>query len=100
MNLGLFIKSLRVKKELTLHQVCIASNIDSTILSKIERSERLPTIKQLELLSVFFEVSFESLQTKLIAEKIQKEYGINQITINALKMVQEGFVIHMKEKND
>ncbi len=100
MSLGLFIRDLRTEKRLTLHQVCVATNIDSTILSKIERSERLPTIKQLEILSVFFEVSTETLKAKMIAEKISKDYGVNPVTLSALNMVQEGYEKYNKEKND
>ena len=41
--IGQFFRELRNEREETLHQVAVGTDIDSPLLSKIERGERLPT---------------------------------------------------------
>lgn len=101
MSIGLYIKQLRTEKSQTLHQVAVGTNIDATLLSKIERGSRLATEEQIIRIAQFFNISIEVLKAKSIAEKIVKEYGLNEITLNALKLVQEEFLIYNKaNKND
>jgi transcriptional regulator with XRE-family HTH domain len=100
MNIGSYIKHLRTEQNKTLHQVAVGTNIDATLLSKIERSSRFATDEQLRKLAQFFDISLESLQSKAIAEKIIKEYGLNETTVNALHLVQEEFETYKTNKND
>lgn len=100
MNIGLYIKKLRTEQNKTLHQVAIGTNIDATLLSKIERGNRFATNEQLFKLSQFFDIPLETLQTKSIAEKIIKEYGLNEMTFNAIQLLHEEFATHKINKND
>jgi len=100
MNIGSYIKYLRTERKKTLHQVAVDTNIDATLLSKIERSSRFATDEQLCKLAQFFGVPLENLQSKAIAEKIIKEYGLNETTINAIQLVQEEFITYQPNKND
>lgn len=100
MNIGSYIKYLRKEQNKTLHQVAVGTNIDTTLLSKIERGSRFATDEQLSNLAHFFDIPLESLQSKTIAEKIIKEYGLNEITVNALHLVQEEFETYKTAKND
>lgn len=99
MEFGVFIRNLRHKKEVTLHQVAKETDIDSTILSKIERGIRFPTTLQLENLASYFQVEQELLQSKLIAAKIVNKYGLNETTFNALQIVKEEFQKYQKKEN-
>lgn len=96
-DLGQFIRELRKERNLTLHQVAIGVNIDSPMLSKIERSERLATTDQAKRLATFFKVDENSLLAKLMAEKIIKDYGANDLTLNAVVIVQEQIVNYNKK---
>lgn len=98
-ELGQYIKSLRNEQNLTLHQVAKDTDIDMTMLSKIERGERLPTIEQVKRLASFFQLNENELLTKLTAEKIVKDYGINETTLNAVQLVEEQITHYLSQKN-
>lgn len=89
MTIGEYIRTLRHDKEKTLHQVSVKTDIDTPLLSKIERGERLPTKEQINKLSKFYGVDKSLLETKCTAERILKDYGANKITYDAVVMVQE-----------
>jgi transcriptional regulator with XRE-family HTH domain len=96
-DLGQYLRGLRKEKNETLHEVAKGTDIDSPMLSKIERGERLPTAEQLKRLSKFYKVSEESLKVKHTAEKILKEYGINETTYEAIQLVNEQLVEYIKK---
>jgi HTH-type transcriptional regulator, competence development regulator len=98
-ELGQYIKSLRNEQNLTLHQVAKDTDIDMTMLSKIERGERLPTVEQVKRLATFFQLNENELLTKLTAEKIAKDYGINETTLNAVQLVEEQITNYLSQKN-
>ena len=100
MNINLYIKNLRIEQKSTLHQVAVGTNIDGTLLSKIERGERLPTVEQVEKLASFFGILENELKVQFIAEKIIKDYGINDITLRATFLVQEKITIIDNPNND
>lgn len=96
-ELGKYLRGLRKEKEETLHQVSMQTNIDSPMLSKIERGERLPTSEQLKRLAKFYKVSEDSLKVKHTAEKILKEYGANETTYNAIQLVNMQLMSYAKK---
>ena len=89
LELGNSLRHLRQQREETLHQVAVGTDIDSPLLSKIERGERLPTLKQLAKLSAYYGISEEEMKVKYTAQKILKDYGLNQTTYNAILLVNE-----------
>jgi transcriptional regulator with XRE-family HTH domain len=97
-ELGQYIKSLRNEQNLTLHQVAKDTDIDMTMLSKIERGERLPTIEQVKRIATFFQLNENELLSKLTAEKIVKDYGINETTLNAVQLVKEQIANYLSQK--
>lgn len=96
-ELGQYIRTLRIQNKLTLHQVSKEVDIDSPMLSKIERGERLPTTDQLQKLCKFFKISEANLRVMHTAEKIIKEYGVNETTYEAVQMVSEQIVPYLKK---
>jgi len=99
-DLGQYLRDLRKEKEETLHQVSKGTDIDSPMLSKIERGERLPTSEQLKRLAKFYKVSETSLKVKYTAEKILKEYGANETTYDAIQLVNEHLTPYAKKSKD
>lgn len=95
-TIGKFFRELRNERKETLHQVAVGTDIDSPLLSKIERSERLPTSEQLKKLSVYYDVPEEDLRVKHTAEKILKEYGANETTYDAIQLVNEQLTNYAK----
>ena len=100
MDINLYIKELRTNQSKTLHQVAVATDIDATLLSKIERGYRLPTFDQIQRIALFFQIPTDNLQVLLIARKIIKDYGLNETTMKALELVKEEFSTPKNIKND
>jgi len=89
MNFGDVIKNARLKRQETLHQLSMGTDIDLTLLSKFERNVRFPTNEQLERISKYFQISEAELKSIVISNKIVKEYGINDVTYKAIQLVSE-----------
>lgn len=98
-DLGQHFRKLRKEKGETLHQVSKGTDIDSPMLSKIERGERMPTLEQLKKLCKYFKIAEEDLKVMHTAEKIIKEYGVNETTYEAVRMVSEQIVTYLKKNN-
>jgi transcriptional regulator with XRE-family HTH domain len=63
--------------------------MDSTLLSKIELGQRLPTETQLQALASFFKISFEELEVRRLAERFWKEYGSSPAAKEVVNLIQE-----------
>lgn len=100
LEIGQYLRALRTEREETLHQVSMGTNIDSPLLSKIERGERLPTLEQLKRLSMFYKISETSLKVMYTAEKIIRDYGMNDTTYNAIQIVNEQLAPYLKKAKD
>lgn len=96
-ELGQYLRELRKNKEETLHQVSKGADIDSPLLSKLERGERLPTDEQIKKLSKYYNVAEADLRIKATAEKIIKEYGVNNTTYEAVNLVIEQITPYIKK---
>lgn len=88
-SFGETIRLLRQQRGEPLRAVAAGISIDSTLLSKIERGQRLPTDEQLSGLADYFGVPVEELAAKVIAEKILSDYGYQEATRKALNIVRE-----------
>jgi transcriptional regulator with XRE-family HTH domain len=88
-SLGPYIRELRKGRAETLHQVSKGTDIDSPLLSKIERGDRLPTNEQIVRLAHYYGVAEADLKAQQTAEKILKEYGANETTFQAIQLVSE-----------
>ncbi|HLG35434.1 MAG TPA: helix-turn-helix transcriptional regulator [Bacteroidia bacterium] len=94
---GQHLRELRKAKEQTLHQVSKGTDIDSPLLSKLERGERLPTQEQIKKLSKHFKVAESELKVMVTAERIIKEYGVNDTTYDAVNLVMEQITPYLKK---
>lgn len=95
-ELGPFLRERRKDKGQTLHQVSRVTNIDSPLLSKLERGARLPTSEQIKRLAKYYKVPEADLRVKVTAERIIKEYGINVSTYEAANLVMEQIMPYLK----
>ena len=87
MRFGDIIKNARLKRHETLHELSMGTNIDVTLLSKIERNIRFPTNAQVERISKYFNLSKVELKSLVVSSKIIKEYGISDVTKKAIQLV-------------
>lgn len=72
---GGYLRGLRESKGLPLRKVAAQLDIDTSILSKIERNERKATISMLPIWAKVFETEEKEIQTKFIYYTITSEYG-------------------------
>lgn len=100
-SFGQKIRSLRETDNLLLREVAAAIEIDQALLSKIERSERIATKKQVLALSKFFGIDKKELLTLWLGEKIAYEIKDEDVAQEALKVAEETikYRTNKKEKN-
>ena len=89
-SFGDWIRSLRDEKRVPLRVVAAKIGIDSTLLSKFERGERLPTDVQGEALAGYYSVPKADLQSQLLAARILRDHGSDPSLQDAIVIVREG----------
>ena len=98
-TIGQKIRNLRLQRGEPLRVVAAALEIDSSLLSKFEHGERLPTDQQLTKLAEYFGISWEELVAQSIAERIVSSYALNQTTLQGLKIAEERIRYHLEGDN-
>lgn len=86
---GEIIRAKREQKNLLLRHVSAQLDIDTAILSKIERGERKATREQILKLADILELDKESLLIQYLSEKILYEIQDEDLGIQALKVAEE-----------
>ena len=84
---GELIRKHRETKKLPLRKVAAELDIDTSILSKIERSERFANPNQIPILSKVLEIDYKKLQILFLTEKILAEYGEEKYLEEALNQI-------------
>jgi len=86
---GEIIREKREKKGLLLRHVSAQLDIDTAILSKIERGERKATREHITKLADILELDIKSLRIQYLSEKILYEIQDEDLGIEALKVAEE-----------
>lgn len=86
---GEILRENREKKGLLLRHVSALLDIDTAILSKIERGERRATREQINKLAEILEINKESLIVQYLSEKILYELKDEDLGIQALKVAEK-----------
>ena len=86
---GEIIRAKREQKGLLLRHVSALLDIDTAILSKIERGERKATREQIVKLADILELDKESLIVQYLSEKILYEIQDEDLGIQALKVADK-----------
>ena len=74
-SFGEYLRKAREDKELPLRKVAAALDIDTSILSKIERNERRATTEMIPVLSKILGKTEKQIQTEFIKSMILTEFG-------------------------
>lgn len=89
-NLGLRIRELREQQNLLLRQVAAFLEIDTALLSKIERGERKPSKQQLLKMADFLKANSEEFLTLWLADKIETTLAEEPtVAYNAMKIASK-----------
>ena len=98
-KVGETLRELRTKRHLLLREVAAAIKIDPTLLSKIERDERLPTEEQLKALSKFFKVQENNLLLAYLSDRILIELKDQPLTLQALHLAEQKYQMSSDSKS-
>lgn len=86
-SFGEYLRKNREEKELPLRKVAAALDIDTSILSKIERNERRATTEMLPLLAETLEKSEKEIQIEYIKSLVLTELGELKYLKDGLKEI-------------
>jgi len=86
MLLSDLLKQKREKKKLLMREVAALVNVDTAIISKIEKGDRIPTKEQIEKLAVALDIDHKKLLTLWLSEKIYKDVQKESVAIDAIKL--------------
>ena len=94
MKLGLFLKELRIKSNLTIMQVEVKTGISNSYISLIERDKRKPSVEILHKLAKAYRVKTEDLLRFIgYLPPTQNKINFNQIPIYNIVPKQKPFFI-------
>ena len=85
--LGKLLRELRHARGLPLRAVAPAADMDTTLLSKVELGQRLPTEKQTAALAAFYGVPPEDMEAKRIEERFWMEHKDNPAAQKAAALI-------------
>jgi transcriptional regulator with XRE-family HTH domain len=96
-TLGEQIRTLREEAKLSLREVAEKISIDTSLLGKIERSERQPTKEQIKQVAKYFKLDEKDLLKEFLSDQIAYKILEEEADIDILK-VAERKVQYLKTK--
>jgi transcriptional regulator with XRE-family HTH domain len=93
---GEILRSQREIKGLLLRQVAAKLDIDTAILSKIERGERKPTREQISKLADILELNKDTLIIQFMSEKIAYEIADEELGLQIMKESEKKYKLVKK----
>jgi transcriptional regulator with XRE-family HTH domain len=88
-SIGETLRELREQRNLLLREVGAKLSIDPTILSKIERDERMPTKEQVESLSNFYVENKNEVVLAWLSDKLVYQVDGEELGLEAMKVAEE-----------
>lgn len=97
-TIGAILRNLREAKSLLLREVAASIAIDPTLLSKIERDERMPTREQVKALSAFYKEEEDSIVLAYLSDKLVNELEHEDLALEAIKIAENKLKLKAKSK--
>ena len=88
-NIGQTLRELRESKGLLLREVGAVLSIDPTLLSKIERNDRMPTKEQVNALSEFYQDKKNEVIIAWLSDKLVYEVQNEDLGLMAMKVAEK-----------
>ena len=98
-SFGELLRSLRKETGQTLKTVAENIEMDTSLLAKIERNERLPSKNIISQVSDYFNVDKKELQTEFLSDQIANKILEEEADIEILKVAEEK-IIYLKTIHD
>ncbi len=88
-SFGEHLRTLRENSGLTLKSVAEEINIDTSLLAKIERNERQPTLQIIKQVADYFKVEEKMLQNNFLSDQIAYKILNQEADLSILKVAEE-----------
>lgn len=88
-SIGQLLKSLRLDKGWILRELSVKTSLDPTLLSKIERDERLPTKEQIKTFCKVYRGKREAIMLAYLSDKILQEVEDEKLALQAMVVAEE-----------
>lgn len=97
-SIGETLRELRESKDLLLREVGAKLSLDPTILSKIERDERMPTKDQVIALSEFYLENKNKVILAWLSDKLVYQLDGEELGLEAMKVAEQKIKYLKKEE--
>ncbi|MDN3675686.1 helix-turn-helix domain-containing protein [Sphingobacterium spiritivorum] len=97
---GEILREARECKGLLLRHVCAELDVDTAILSKIERNERKATKEQIIKLAEILDLNRDDLLIQYLSDKILNEIKNEDLGTKALKVAEQKIKYNNKTNNN
>ena len=97
-TIGTTLRELREVKGLLLREVGAKLSLDPTILSKIERDERMPTKEQVKSLADFYKDQKNEVIIAWLSDKLVYEVRDESLALQAMQVAEEKIKYNAKLK--
>lgn len=88
-TIGNTLRGLRETQGLLLREVGAMISLDPTILSKIERDERMPTKDQIKALADFYKNQKDEVLIAWLSDKIVYDVQNEELALQAIRVAEE-----------
>jgi transcriptional regulator with XRE-family HTH domain len=88
-TIGRILRQLRETKGLLLREVGAKLSLDPTILSKLERDERMPTREQVKVLADFYKEQKNEVIIAWLSDKLFNEVQNEDLAMQAIQVAEE-----------
>ncbi len=97
---GEIIRTYRENVRWTLSELSMRTGIDSAILSKIERGERIATRKNVVDLSVALSIPLDTTLTHWLSDKVLREVQYENVGLEALTLAESAIKYRISQKKE
>lgn len=98
-SIGSTLKHLREEKGLLLEDVAKFTNIDVTLLSRIENCKRLPTKEQVNILCKYYHAKQNDIIIQWLSDKIVFAIQEEELALSAMRVAEEKIKYYSTNKN-
>lgn len=97
-TIGIILRELRETNGLLLREVGAKLSLDPTILSKIERDERMPTREQVKALSDFYKDKKNEVIIAWLSDKLYYEVQDEALALQAMQVAEKKIKYNSSQK--
>lgn len=87
-KIGELLRQLRLAKGLLLRELSVKTQLDATLLSKIEHGDRLPTKEQIRSFIKVYRAAKEKIMLSWLSDRIVQEVGQEKLAIEAMSVAE------------